>query len=85
MKTGLTMTITTFVVMVIIFIIATTMANAGLTPIAKLNSIAAVLIIGLAADTVATWFMNAGILKWYVEERGGKFNLFGRKWRRKRY
>ena len=67
-KTGLTMTGTTFVVMIVVFIVSTT-----LTHVATLASIASVLILGLTADVASTWFMNAGILKWYLEERGGKF------------
>jgi preprotein translocase subunit SecF len=32
-----------------------------------LANIAAVLIIGLVADVLATWLMNLGILRWYLE------------------
>lgn len=32
-----------------------------------LDQIAAVLIIGLVADVLATWLMNLGILRWYME------------------
>jgi len=32
-----------------------------------LDQIAAVLIIGLIADVLATWLMNLGILRWYME------------------
>ncbi len=32
-----------------------------------LGQIAAVLIIGLVADVLATWLMNLGILRWYME------------------
>jgi len=31
--------------------------------------IAAVLIVGLVADVLATWLMNLGILRWYTEAR----------------
>ncbi|MDP3066447.1 MAG: protein translocase subunit SecF [Methanobacteriaceae archaeon] len=34
-----------------------------------LGEIAAVLIIGLVADVMATWLMNLGILRWYLEAR----------------
>jgi len=67
-KTGLTMTGTTFVVMIVVFIVSTVF-----THVATLASIASVLLIGLVADVASTWFMNAGILKWYIEERGGRF------------
>lgn len=65
MKTGLTMTMTTLMVMVVILVISTTM-----TQINTLGSIASVLFIGLSADIMGTWFMNAGILKWYLEGKG---------------
>jgi preprotein translocase subunit SecF len=32
-----------------------------------LDQIAAVLIIGLIADVLATWLMNLGVLRWYME------------------
>jgi preprotein translocase subunit SecF len=72
-KTGLTMTGTTFVVMLVVVIVSAT-----LTHLSALASIAAVLLLGLFADVMSTWFMNAGILKWYQEERGGQ-SLFFRK------
>lgn len=65
MKTGMTMTITTLMVMFVILVISTTM-----TQINTLSSIASVLFIGLSADIMGTWFMNAGILKWYLEGKG---------------
>jgi len=70
MKTGLTMTGTTIVVMVVIILVSTTVFQ-----IEILTSIASVLLIGLVGDLTTTWFMNAGILKWYVEEKGGKLRI----------
>ena len=65
MKTGFTMaaaaigSMVTLYLVVIIFI-----------PFAQtLSLIASVLIIGLIADILATWLMNLGILKWYMEDR----------------
>jgi preprotein translocase subunit SecF len=66
-KTGLTMTGTTFVVMVVVLLVST-----FFTHLSALTSIASVLLLGLLADVTSTWFMNAGILKWYIEEKGGK-------------
>ena len=66
-KTGLTMTGTTFVVMLVVLIVSELF-----THLSALTSIASVLLIGLSADVISTWFMNAGILKWYIEEKGGK-------------
>jgi preprotein translocase subunit SecF len=90
MKTGLTMTFTTMTVMAVILVISTMLINQGLAQIEKLYLIASVLFLGLIGDLMTTWFMNAGILKWYVEEKGGKFSFLSkfsriRKWRRKRY
>ncbi len=67
MKTGLTMTMTTLAVMVVILIVSTAM-----TQISTLSSIASVLLIGLFADIMGTWFMNTGILKWYLENKERK-------------
>jgi len=71
-KTGLTMTGTTLSVMLVVV-----MVSAFITHVDTLTSIGSVLLLGLIADITSTWFMNAGILKWYIEERGGKFSLFG--------
>jgi preprotein translocase subunit SecF len=79
MKTGLTMTGTTIAVMLVILFISST-----LTQIHTLSSIASVLLLGLFADLITTWFMNAGMLKWYIEEKGGKFTILKRKRRMKR-
>jgi preprotein translocase subunit SecF len=68
LQTGLTMTGTTFVVMLVVFIVSTVF-----THVSTLASISSVLVLGLMADVASTWFMNAGILKWYIEERGGRF------------
>jgi len=74
MKTGLTMTGTTMGAMLVILLVTNTLIT-----IPALPNIAMVLLIGLVADLVNTWFLNAGILKWYAEEKGGKFNLFGKR------
>jgi preprotein translocase subunit SecF len=66
-KTGLTMTGTTFVVMIVVLVISTLV-----THVSTLSSIASVLLLGLVADVCSTWFMNAGILKWYIEEKRSK-------------
>ncbi|RLI92987.1 MAG: protein translocase subunit SecF [Candidatus Altiarchaeales archaeon] len=70
MKTGLTMTGTTIVVMIVIILVSTTVFQ-----IEILASIASVLLIGLLGDLTTTWFMNAGILKWYIEEKRGKLRI----------
>lgn len=66
MKTGLTMTFTTFVALLSMFIIS------YFTQISVIFEITAILLFGLAADTISTWFMNAPLLLWYVERKGVK-------------
>ncbi|VVB51285.1 Protein-export membrane protein SecF [uncultured archaeon] len=62
--TGLTMTTCTIVVMVVVYIVSST-----LTQIATLKSISSVLIFGLFGDIICTWFTNTGLLRWYFLER----------------
>ncbi|MCD6523059.1 MAG: hypothetical protein J7K68_04885 [Candidatus Diapherotrites archaeon] len=63
MITGLTMTGTTLVVLAILAI------SSYLAQITVLFQIAAVLLCGLTADLASTWFMNAVILKWWMEKQ----------------
>jgi len=63
MKTGLTMAAAAIGAMGALFIV-----TIFFIPSAEaLANIAAVLIIGLVADVLATWLMNLGILRWYME------------------
>ena len=39
-----------------------------------LDDIALVLMIGLVVDFIVTWFQNAGIIKWWVDERKARKN-----------
>jgi preprotein translocase subunit SecF len=59
MKTGLMMTSTIVVTMIIVILVTT-----FLIQISTLNTIAYVLMFGLIMDLFTTWFTNAGILKW---------------------
>jgi preprotein translocase subunit SecF len=72
-KTGLTMTGITMVVMAVILIVSTFVFR-----IDVFASISSVLLLGLVGDVFMTWFTNTGILKWYVEEHGGKIDLIKR-------
>lgn len=65
MKTGLTMAAAAIGSMVALYLVVIFIIPAAQT----LADIAAVLIIGLIADIMATWLMNLGILRWYVEAR----------------
>ncbi|MGB9937032.1 MAG: protein translocase subunit SecF [Methanobacterium sp.] len=63
MKTGLTMAAAAIGAMGALFIVTVFFIPSAET----LANIAAVLIIGLVADVLATWLMNLGILRWYME------------------
>jgi len=80
MKTGLTMTGAAIVALGVMFII-----SSMVTQIETLAAITSVLLIGLFADVATTWFMNTGILKWYLEQPQRKkrkfnfgFSIFGK-------
>ena len=65
MKTGLTMAAAAIGSMAALYLVVVLFI-----PYAQvLADIAAVLIIGLVADVLATWLMNLGILRWYMEAR----------------
>lgn len=63
MKTGLTMSAAAIGAMLALYIVTVFFIPSA----DALADIAAVLIIGLVADILATWLMNLGILRWYVE------------------
>ena len=65
MKTGLTMAAAAIGSMAALYLVVVFLIPAAQT----LADIAAVLIIGLVADVLATWLMNLGILRWYLEAR----------------
>lgn len=58
MKTSITMTMTTISALIVLYFATAAQA---------LRDVAAVLIIALLIDLVATWFGNASILRWWVE------------------
>jgi preprotein translocase subunit SecF len=60
-KTGLTMTGTTMGALIALYITA-------VSPV--LSQIAAVLLIGLCADVILTWFQNSVLLRMYMERKG---------------
>ena len=63
MKTGFTMAAAAIGSMVALYVIVLLFIPSAAT----LQNIAEVLIIGLVADVLATWLMNLGILRWYME------------------
>ncbi len=66
MLTGLTMTGTTIAALFAMIAIS------YLNQIEVIFAIAVVLLFGLAADLISTWFMNAPVLLWYVERKNKK-------------
>lgn len=63
MKTGLTMTSATLIVVIVALLVSQSDI---------IIQIMTVLFIGLLADIVFTWIQNAGILRWYLEAKGKK-------------
>lgn len=62
MKTGLTMTLTSFFAMLSALLIVRSFS-------AELTQIFSVLVIGLGFDIINTWITNVSILKWYMESK----------------
>jgi preprotein translocase subunit SecF len=60
METGLTMSITTFTAMLVLFLVSSSKV---------LDDVAMVIMIGMLVDIINTWIQNVGILRWYVERR----------------
>ena len=60
LKTGLTMTITSLIAVLVALSVV-------ISPVLK--QVFLILAIGLAVDLIATWFMNASLLKWYMEKK----------------
>lgn len=65
MKTGLTMSVTAIIAFSVIFLLAM------LTHIPTYFEISSVALAGLIGDMFATWGINAVLLLWHVERRGG--------------
>lgn len=61
-KTGITMTLTSLAAVIVALII-----TSGFSDV--LQQIFSILVIGLSFDIFNTWITNAGILKWYVENK----------------
>jgi len=60
LKTGLTMTLTSLIAVIVAYSLV-------ISPVLK--QVFLILSIGLAVDIIATWFMNASLLKWYVDKK----------------
>lgn len=75
MKTGLTMSIAAIAAMVVLYVVTDIFMPQAKT----LSEISMVLILGLVADIINTWFMNLGILRKYIDFKNNrKHNHKGR-------
>jgi preprotein translocase subunit SecF len=63
MSTGLTMTITTLSVLIVLYFVA---------GVGVIRQITTMLLIGLFVDLINTWLMNANLLRWYIEKNPHK-------------
>ncbi len=59
MKTGITMSLTTFSAMFVLFLVSSSKV---------LDDVALVIMIGMVVDMINTWIQNTGILLWYLGE-----------------
>jgi preprotein translocase subunit SecF len=77
-ETGVTMTSTALVALVVMYVVSTYLylITPSFTQIPLLSQISIVLIAGLFADIMNTWLLNTGILRWYVlkPEFKGRYN-----------
>ena len=64
-KTGITMTMTTFMAIAVALFITKSFSNV-------LEQIFSILLIGLIFDIFNTWVTNASLLKWYIENKNKK-------------
>ena len=78
MRTGLLMTTTTAAAFLMMFLVSTFLHYIipGIPPIPLLSQISLIVLVGLLADILNTWFLNTGILRMYVSKpkskKGGK-------------
>jgi preprotein translocase subunit SecF len=70
--TGLTMTGAAIAAFLVLHIASTYSYLIGFATIPVLASISTVMIFGLLADVMNTWFLNSGLLKWYMESPQGR-------------
>jgi len=70
--TGLTMTGAALAAFIVLHLFSTYSFVFGFATIPTLSDISTVMIFGLLADIMNTWFLNAGLLKWYMESPMGR-------------
>jgi preprotein translocase subunit SecF len=74
MKTGVTMTFTTFAAIFAMFLVSSAihLFSSHFAPIPILRDISLVILFGLMMDLANTWLFNAGVLRWYLEQKESK-------------
>lgn len=70
--TGLTMTGAAIAAFLVLHVVSAYSYLVGFSTIPVLASISTVMIFGLLADIMNTWFLNVGLLKWYMESPQGR-------------
>jgi preprotein translocase subunit SecF len=70
--TGLTMTGAAIAAFLVLHLVSSYSYLVGFSTIPVLANISTVMIFGLLADIINTWFLNAGLLKWYMESPQGR-------------
>ncbi|MCK5289439.1 MAG: protein translocase subunit SecF [Candidatus Aenigmarchaeota archaeon] len=60
MKTGITMTTSAIAAFSVLYLVSTSVV---------LDQIALVILFGLLADYITTWFQNVGLLRWYLRDK----------------
>ncbi len=75
--TGLTMTGAAIAAFLVLYLFSSYSYLIGLSTIPVLSAISTVMIFGLLADIMNTWFLNAGLLKWYMESPMGRAKYGG--------
>ncbi len=66
-RTGLMMSGTSLAVLGVLFVVSSYALLAGYGQSRILQDVSVVLLVGLGADLVNTWMLNAGILRWHLE------------------
>lgn len=66
-RTGLMMSGTTLAVLGVLFAVSSYALLAGYGQSRILQDVSIVLLVGLGADLVNTWMLNAGLLRWHLE------------------
>lgn len=81
MRTGMLMTTTAIAAFLVMYLVSTFLHYIvpGIPPIPLLSQISLIILVGLTVDILNTWFLNAGILKWYLARPKSRSKKGGRR------